>query len=161
YPSSVRALLKAGKPFDAGDLFVQPDLGRTLETIARAGADSFYRGSLARLTAAFYEKEGALLRYEDLANLHAAEAEPIPTNYKGYEVYESAPNSQGIVLLIALNILEGFDLRSFGHNSADYLHLVAEALKLAFADRDQYIADPRYVKDIPVAGLLSKEYAAE
>ncbi|HTM48239.1 MAG TPA: gamma-glutamyltransferase family protein [Bryobacteraceae bacterium] len=161
YPSSARTLLPAGTPPSAGDLFRQADLGRTLETIVRDGADVFYRGRLARMTAETYEKAGGVLRYEDLAGFRAEQAEPIHTPYKGYEVYESAPNSQGIVLLIALNILEGLDLKSLGYNSPGYVHVITEALKLAFADRDQYIADPRVIKDIPVAGLLAKAYAAE
>ena len=161
YPSSVRALLPGRQAAAIGDLFVQADLGRTLETIAREGADVFYRGPLAQMTADTYEKAGGLLRYDDLAGFRAEQTEPIHTSYKGYEVYEAAPNSQGIVLLIALNIVEGFDLKSLGFNSPDYLHVLTEAMKLAFADRDRYIADPRFVKDIPVAGLLSKEYAAE
>ena len=160
YPTSARALLPGGKPPLAGDLFVQADLGRTLETIAREGADVFYRGPLARMTADTYEKAGGVLRYEDLAGFHAEQSEPIHTNYKGYEVYESAPNSQGIVLLMALNIVEGLDLKSLRYDSAEYLHALTETLKLVFADRDHYIGDPRFVKDIPVAGLLSKEYAA-
>ncbi|HWB96951.1 MAG TPA: gamma-glutamyltransferase, partial [Bryobacteraceae bacterium] len=160
YPSSVRALLPGGKPPRAGDLLVQSDLGRSIETIARQGADAFYRGPIAHLTADTYTKAGGVLRYEDLAAYHAEQAEPIHTNYKGYEVYESAPNSQGIVLLIALNIVEGMDLKSMGFGSPGYLHSLTEALKLAFADRDQYIADPRVAGEIPVAGLLSKEYAA-
>jgi gamma-glutamyltranspeptidase/glutathione hydrolase len=160
YPSSLRALLKNGQPFDPGDLFVQPDLARTLETIARDGVEAWYRGPLARSTADFYQKQGGLLRYEDLADFQAEEAQPIKTTYKGLDVYQCAPNSQGIVLLLALNLLEGFDLKKLGHNSPDYLHLVTEALKLAFADRDRYIADPRFAKSIPIGDLLSKEYAA-
>ena len=159
YPSSVRTLLKNGQPFDPGDMFVQADLGRTLKTIASKGAEVFYRGSLARLTADFYEKQRGLLRFEDLAAFEAEEAEPVKTMYRGYEVYQSAPNSQGIVLLMALNILEGFDLQSFGHNSPDYVHVVTESLKLAFADRNEYIGDPRFVTDMPIEGLLSQEYA--
>ncbi len=161
YPSSLRALLKNGAPFDAGDRFVQPDLARTLETIVREGAASFYRGPVARLTAGFYEKQGALLSYEDLTGFQAEEASPIRTGYKGLDVYQCPPNSQGAALLMALNILEGFDLRPLGHNSAEYLHLVTESLKLAFADRDRYISDPRFVKDLPIEGMLSKAYAAE
>src|SRR5438552_240695 len=161
YPTSARALLPGGKPPRAGDLFVQADLGHTLEKIVREGADVFYRGPVARMTADTYQKAGGVLRYEDLAGYHAEQSEPIHTNYKGYEIYESAPNSQGIVLLMALNILEGMDLKSLRHNSPEYLHALTETLKLAFADRDHYIADPRFVKDIPVAGLLSKKYAAE
>jgi gamma-glutamyltranspeptidase/glutathione hydrolase len=161
FPSSVKALLKNGRPFEPGDLFVQPDLARTLRVIAEQGADAWYRGSLARLTADFYQKQGGLLRYEDLAEYRAEEAPPIRTTYQGLDVYQCAPNSQGIVLLMALNILEGFDLKKLGHNTPDYLHVVTEALKLAFADRDRYIADPRFNKDIPVSMLLSKEYAAK
>jgi gamma-glutamyltranspeptidase/glutathione hydrolase len=158
HPSSVKALLKAGGPFEPGDVFVQPDLARTLEIISREGADAFYRGKLTRLTADFYEKNGGLIRYEDLASYRAEEGSPIRTSYKGYDVYQSAPNSQGIVLLQALNILEPIDLRSMGHNSAQYVHTLVEALKLAFADRDRWIADPRFTK-IPIEQLLSKRYA--
>ena len=160
YPASVKALLPGGKPPRAGDLFLQPDLARTLETLARDGADTFYRGSIARMTAAAYEKAGGVLRFEDLAEFQAQQTDPIHTNYKGYEVYEAAPNSQGAVLLMALNIVEGIDLKPLGHNSPAYLHAVTEALKLAFADRDRYIADPRFA-DVPIAELLSKNYAAE
>jgi gamma-glutamyltranspeptidase/glutathione hydrolase len=159
YPSSVRALLPGSKPPHAGDLFVQTDLARTLETLARNGADSFYRGSVAHMTADSYEKAGGLLRFEDLAAFHPEQSEPVHANYKGYEIYAAAPNSQGAVLLIALNILQGFDLKSMGFQSPAYLHMVAEALKLAFADRDRYIADPRFT-DVPVAELLSPQYAA-
>jgi gamma-glutamyltranspeptidase/glutathione hydrolase len=159
YPSSAKALLPGGQPPHAGDLFAQKDLGRTLETLARDGAEAFYRGPMARMTAQAYEQAGGLLRADDLAGFHAEEAAPIHTNYKGYEIYEAAPNSQGAVLLLALNILEGFDLKALGHNSPAYLHLVTETLKLAFADRDRYIADPRFT-DVPLAGLLSKPYAA-
>jgi gamma-glutamyltranspeptidase/glutathione hydrolase len=160
YPSSVKALLKNSGPFEPGDVFVQPDLARSLEIIAREGADAFYRGKLARLTADFYEKHGGLLRYDDLASYQPEEGTPIRTGYKGYEVYESAPNSQGIVLLETLNLLEPVDLQALGHNSAEYIHMLVEALKLAFADRDRWIADPRFTK-IPTEQLLSKRYAAE
>lgn len=161
YPSSVKAFLKAGGPFAPGDLFIQPDLARSLETIAQEGADAFYRGRLARLTADFYEKHGGLVRYEDLASYQAEEGTPIRTTYKGFDVFQAAPNSQGIVLLEALNLVEGIDLKSMGHNSPDYVHTLMEALKLSFADRDHFIADPRFVKNIPVERLLSKSYAAE
>ena len=136
YPSSVKALLKNGGPFEPGDLFQQPDLARSLELISHEGADAFYRGKLARLTADFYEKHGGLLRYEDLASYQPEEGAPIRTSYKGYDVFQSAPNSQGIVLLQALNLLEPIDLKAIGHNSPTYVHTLVEALKLAFADRD-------------------------
>jgi gamma-glutamyltranspeptidase/glutathione hydrolase len=159
YPASVRALLPNAQPPHAGELFPQPDLAHTLETLARDGADSFYRGSVAHMTADSYEKAGGLLRFEDLSGFRAERTEPVHTNYKGYDIYAAAPNSQGAVLLLALKILEGLDLKSMGFNSPAYLHVLAEAMKLAFADRDQYIADPRFT-DVPLSGLLSREYAA-
>ncbi|MFN3322697.1 MAG: gamma-glutamyltransferase [Bryobacteraceae bacterium] len=161
YPSSMRVLTRSGEPFFAGQLFVQRDLARTFQTIAKEGAQSFYRGAIARNTARFAEANGILLRLADLESVEAEEAEPIRVSYKDYEIYQCPPNSQGIVLLLALNILEGYDLRSMGALSPDALHLTAESLKLAFADRDRYIADPRFAKDIPVPALLSKDYAAK
>ncbi|MBI1787667.1 MAG: gamma-glutamyltransferase [Acidobacteria bacterium] len=161
FPSSVRVLLHDGKPYEPGEVVVQPDLARTLRTLASEGPQAFYRGMVAKMTADFYGREKGLIRFEDLSSFEPEEASSVKISYKDYEVYQSAPNSQGITLLMALNVLEGIDLRNFRHNSADYLHVVTEALKLAFADRNQYIADPRFVKDIPVDGLLSKEYAAK
>lgn len=159
HPATAAIFLREGKAPSAGELLVQTDLAKTISTMAEKGADIFYRGDLARRTAEFSQKHGGLIRVDDLAAYRAEIAEPIRTSYKGYEVYQSAPNSQGIVLLMALNILESFDLKKLGHNTPEYIHTVVEALKLAFADRDRYIADPRFVKDIPVAGLLSKDYA--
>jgi gamma-glutamyltranspeptidase/glutathione hydrolase len=150
------------------DFIMEPNMARKIErrtflagAIVRDGAESFYRGEIARRTANTYQQAGGVLRYEDLAGFHAEESEPVHAPYKDYEIYESAPNSQGLLLLNALNILEGFDLKSMEHNSPQYVHVVTEALKLAFADRDHFISDPRFIKHIPVAGLLSKEYAAE
>jgi gamma-glutamyltranspeptidase/glutathione hydrolase len=160
YPTSVKALLNNGGPFEPGDMFTQPDLAKSLEIISREGADAFYRGKLARLTAGFYEKNGGLLRYDDLTSYQAEEGPPIRTDYKGYDIYGSASNSQGIVLLEALNMLEPIDLKSMGHNSAEYVHTLVEALKLAFADRDHWIADPRFTK-VPTEQLLSKRYGEE
>ena len=158
YPSSVKALLKDGKPYEAGDVFVQSDLGRTLELIARDGAEAFYTGPIAVRIGEFYEQQGGFIRYDDLASFEAEESAPVMTKYRRLEVYEAAPNSQGIVMLMALNILEGFDLAGMGHNSADYVHVVTEALKLAFADRNHYIGDRRVVRDMPVDELLSQAY---
>ena len=160
YPSSVALLLRNGLPLQVGEVFKQPDLATSLEVIAKEGASTFYQGKLAKQTTAFYKSQNGLLSYEDLANFKAEESEPIVTSYSGLDVYQSAPNSQGIVMLIALNILEGFDLKALGHNSTEYIHVVTEALKLAFADRNTYVSDPRFV-NIPVDGLLSKEYASE
>ena len=122
YPSSVEILMKNGHPIAAGELFVQTDLARTLTSIARDGADVFYRGALARKSADFYAEQGGLLSKDDLAKYVAEQAEPIHTAYAGLDVYQSAPNSQGIVMLIAINILEGYDLEALGHNSVEYLH---------------------------------------
>jgi len=153
FPSSIKALTNNGRPFEPAEVFIQPDLARALKTLAKEGAKAFYRGSLARLTADFYERQKGLLRFEDLASYEAEEATPIKTSYKEYAVYQSAPNSQGIVLLLALNILEGLNVQQLGHNSADYIHVVTEALKLAFADRDQYTllirALPRAFQSMP------------
>ena len=159
YPGSARVLLRGGKAPLAGDRFVQADLGKTLQMIAERGADAFYRGAIAERIDTFYQEHGGLIRREDLAGIRAEEAPPVETSYRGYQVYQSAPNSQGIAMLIALEILEGFDLKAMGQNSATYVHVITEAIKLAFADRNQYIADPRVVKDIPVAELLSPKYA--
>ncbi len=158
YPSSLAVLMSNGEPLGPGDVFVQTDLAESLEAIAEGGIDAFYRGDLARRIATAYEEAGGLLRYDDLAGYEAEEASPISTTYAGLDVYQSAPNSQGIVMLIALNILEGFDLVGMGHNSADYVHVVTEAMKLAFADRNRYVADPRFA-DVPTDELLSKDYA--
>lgn len=159
YPSSVEVLMPEGRPLDRGDVFVQADLARSMEMIANGGAEVFYRGELARRFSDFYTEMDGRLRYDDLVGYEAELSDPIVTDYEGLEVYQSAPNSQGIVMLMALNILEGFDLRAMGHNSADYVHVVTEAMKLAFADRNQWVADPRFV-DVPTEELLSKEYAA-
>ena len=119
-----------GHPLGRGDVFVQADLAKSMEMIAEDGADVFYRGEIARRIDDFYEEMGGRLRYEDLDAYEAELSEPIMTRYGDLEVYQSAPNSQGIVMLMALNILEGFDLQAMGHNSADYVHVVTEALKL-------------------------------
>ncbi len=161
FPSSVKLLLPGGKPLGPGEIFVQPELARSLETIATEGAAAFYKGRLARLTAGFYEKQGGFLRYDDLAGYSAEAAEPIRIAYKDCEVYQSAPNSQGIVLLMTLKMLEGIDLKALGQNSAEYVHVLTEALKLAFADRTQYISDPRFTRDMPLEQLLSSSYAAK
>lgn len=159
FPSSAAVLLPDGRPQVAGEVFVQPDLANSIEEIGREGGNAFYRGRLARMSADFYEKHDGLLRYEDLASFQAEEADPIHISYADLAVYQSAPNSQGIVMLMALNILEGFDLVAMGYNSPDYVHVVTEAMKLAFSDRNRYVADPRY-EDVPTEQLLSKDYAA-
>jgi gamma-glutamyltranspeptidase/glutathione hydrolase len=160
YPSTTKIWFKDGKPLQMGDIVRNPDLARTLHTIATRGADGFYRGDIAQNTAAFLKANGGIITEADLASYQPYEDVPIHVNYRGTEVYECPPNSQGFVMLEALNILEGFDLKQMGRNSAPYLHAVTEALKLSFADRNAYVGDPKFVPNIPMQALLSKEYAA-
>jgi len=159
FASTKSVWFRDGRPLEAGEIVVQKNYAETLRAIAASGRRAFYEGEIADALTSFITSEGGLLSTEDLASYEAHEAEPIHVNYKGYEVYEAAPNSQGHVLLQALNVLEGFELSYMGHNSAPYLHLVTESLKLAFADRDRYLGDPRFVAPIPIDGLLSDPYA--
>jgi gamma-glutamyltranspeptidase/glutathione hydrolase len=142
-----------------GDVIKNPDLARTLRSIAANGAEPFYRGAIATDTVSFLKANGGIISDADLADYAPFEDEPIHINYRGTEVYECPPNSQGFVMLEALNILEGYNLKEMGRNSVPYLHAVTEALKLSFADRNAYVGDPKFVKNIPMAALLSKEYA--
>lgn len=125
-----------------------------------AARDSFYRGDIARQILKFHKEQGGLLSESDLADYRSGVEEPVETTFGDMNVYACGPWCQGPSLLQTLNLLDGVDLRSLGHNSAGYIHLIAEALKLAFADRDGYFGDPRFV-DVPMAGLLAKDYAAE
>jgi gamma-glutamyltranspeptidase/glutathione hydrolase len=159
-PDSASTYLVEGRAPRHGEIFKSPDLARTFRLISEKGRDVFYRGELARRIADFVEKDGGLLTYEDLASHHGDWVEPISTTYRGATVYQIPPNSQGFVALEMLNILEGFELANLGHNSAEYLHLLIEAKKLAFADRDRYLADPEKAS-VPLERLISKEYAAE
>src|SRR4051794_39434861 len=160
YPSTTKLWFKDGKPLQIGDLMKNPDLARTLRTIAAQGAEPFYRGDIAKNTAAFLKANGGIITEADLAAVHPFEDAPLHINYRGTDVYECPPNSQGFVMLEALNILEGYDLKAMGRNSAPYLHAVTETLKLSFADRNAYVGDPKFVPNIPMRELLSKEYAA-
>ncbi len=144
----------------AGEVFQQPDLARTLHALARGGIEELYRGETARKIASYLESKGSLIRSEDLAKHDSTWVEPVCSSFGGYVLHELPPNGQGIVALEMLNILEGYDLKSLGHNSAEYLHLIVEAKKLAFADRNTYVTDPTF-RELPVATLLSKEYAAK
>src|SRR6476659_8296512 len=143
-----------------GDILRNPDLARTLRAIAAQGPDAFYKGDIAKNTAAFLKANGGIITEADLAAIAAFEDTPVHVNYRGVEVYECPPNSQGFLMLEALNILEGYNLKEMGRNSAPYLHAITEALKLSFADRNTYVADPKFVPNIPMKALLSKEYAA-
>src|SRR5712691_1717807 len=160
FPSTTKIWFKDGAPLQMGDIIRNPDLARTLRTIAAKGPDGFYRGDVARNLATYLKANGGIITEADLASYQPFEDAPVHVNYRGVDVYECPPNSQGFVMLEALNILEGFDLHAMGHNSAPYLHAVTEALKLSFADRNKYVGDPKFVPNIPMRGLLSKEYAA-
>jgi gamma-glutamyltranspeptidase len=161
FPSTTRIWFRDGAPLVMGDVVKNPDLAKTLRAIATQGPAGFYTGPVAKALVAGMRAHGGIISEEDLATFKAFEAEPIHVNYRGYEVYECPPNSQGHTMLQALNILEGFNLRYMGHNSAPYLHVVTESIKLAFADRNQYVADPAFTPNIPMRELLSKEYAAK
>jgi gamma-glutamyltranspeptidase / glutathione hydrolase len=159
-PESARDLLSDGRAPHHGDIVRFPRLARTLRVIAEGGRDDFYKGEIARKIVDFSEQHDGMLTPEDFAEFDAQWIEPVSTNYRGYDVYELGAQTQGITALEMLNILEGFDLKSLEHNSAEHLHLMIEAKKLAFADRNAYIADPDKVP-VPVERLISKEYAAE
>jgi len=160
WPSTTKIWFKDGKPLQTGDIVVNPALAKTLRAIATQGPDVFYKGEVAKNTADFLKKSGGIITEADLRSYEPFEDTPVRTNYRGTDVYECPPNSQGYLMLEALNILEGFDLKAMGHNSAPYLHAVTEALKLSFADRNKFVGDPKFVPNIPMKALLSKEYAA-
>ena len=160
-----------------GEIFRQPNLARTFRTIVaaeraaieqkrdrgaaiRAGRDAFYQGDIARQIAAANRAEGGVFTYEDLANFHGAVEQPATTTFHGYEINKAGAWNQGPVMLMTLNILEGIDLKAMGLHSADYIHTVHEALKLAYDDRNAFLGDPNFAK-VPLAGMLSKAYAAE
>lgn len=161
YPDSNRIFLNNGKYFEEGDLFKQPELGATLARIQKGGAAEFYTGETARLIAADMKANNGLITLEDLKNYVAKEREPLMGSYRGHEIITMAPpSSGGIVMLQVLNMLEAHNLRSFGHNSAAMVHLLAEASRRAFADRAEYMADPDFA-DVPAPILIDKKYAAE
>jgi gamma-glutamyltranspeptidase/glutathione hydrolase len=143
-----------------GDLFKNPALAKTLRLIGEKGRNAFYKGEIADQIDAFMRANGGSLRKADFEKHSSTWLEPVSVNYRGYDVFELPPNGQGIAALQILNVLEGFDLRAMGRNSPETLHTMIEAKKIAWADRAKFYADPAFAK-IPVAGLLSKEYAAE
>ncbi|MBT8081825.1 MAG: gamma-glutamyltransferase [Gammaproteobacteria bacterium] len=160
YPGFADVYMQGGDVPRKGDVFRNPRLADTYEAIANKGRDEFYKGDIARAIDTYMAEQGGLLRYEDLAAHTSEWVTPVSTNYRGWEVYELPPNGQGIAALQILNILEGYDIAAMGFGSADYVHLLVEAKKLAFADRARYYADPDFA-DVPVDWLVSKEYAAE
>jgi gamma-glutamyltranspeptidase/glutathione hydrolase len=177
YEWSAKTYYPDGHIPDVGEMFRQPNLARTLRAIGsadkaafaktrnrvtaiHAGRDAFYTGDIAHRIADANKAAGGVFTYEDLASYHGKIEGPTTTNFHGYDVYKAGPWNQGPVLLQTLNILEGVALESYGADSADYIHAVHEAIKLAYADRNAYYGDPAF-SQVPMAGLLSKAYAAE
>src|SRR5215510_9407186 len=175
YPSSVKVYYPGGEAPKPGDIFKNPDLGRTLRKLVeaekenagkgrhealKAARDRFYKGDIARAMAKFSEEQGGLFRYEDFASYTDKVETPVSVDYRGYRVYKNPSANQGPTELFALNLLEGYDLKKLGHNSPDYIHTSIEAVKLALGDREKYLGDADFVP-IPYDGLLSKDYARE
>jgi len=161
HPSSARVFLDGGRARRQGERLVQPALAESFERLAREGArQGFYEGETAERICTALSRDGSPLRPGDFARFRAEWVEPISTTYRGYTAYEFPPNTQGFAALQILNLIEGFDVQRWGDGTADYYHHMAEAVKLAFADRDAWLTDPRFV-EIPLERLLSKEYAAE
>jgi gamma-glutamyltranspeptidase / glutathione hydrolase len=142
-----------------GALFTQKNLARTFRTLARGGRDAFYRGEIARAIVEYCQAHGGFLSMQDFAAHKSEWVEPISTTYRGYTLFELPPNGQGLTALLLLNILEGIDLKSMRSQPGRYYHTLIDATKIAFADRNRYIADPAFAK-IPMTELLSKDYAA-
>jgi gamma-glutamyltranspeptidase / glutathione hydrolase len=174
WPGNAAIYLPGGEPPRPGELFVQADLARTLTYMAdeeraagggragglKAAREAFYKGDIAREIVRFHEANGGLLRAEDLAGYRSGIEAPAKSRFRDLEVYACGAWCQGPSLLQALNILDGVDLETLGHNSPEYVHTLAEALNLAFADRHHHYGDPRFV-DVPLEALLSKAYAEE
>ena len=174
WPSSRKVFLPKGRPPQEGEIFVQSDLAKTLQYMAdvekkvarkkgrkagiKAARDEFYKGDIAREVTRWIEKEGGPMRYEDFAEFKVNFEPTVRTKFQGIELHACGPWSQGPVMPMALNILKSFDLKAMGHNSAEYIHVVNEALKLAFSDRHNWFGDPKFVK-VPINGLMSDKYA--
>ncbi len=150
----------AGRPLTPGEILVQRDLGTTLRQIAENGRAAFYEGDIARRVAEFSQQYDGVITEEDFAGFKARWDEPIYVDYLGHRVYEMPPNSSGHVLLQELNLIEGFDIEGMGCLSAESIHVMVEAKRLAFADREAFMADPDWI-DVPIDGLLAKDYARE
>ena len=149
-----------GRGPHAGEIFRNPGLAKTFETVASGGKSAYYQGEIAESIVNVLKEAGGCLTMDDLASHTSTWEEPISVDYRGYRVYECPPNGQGITALIALNLLEGFDLASLESLSVEKMHLMIEAMRLAFADSSWYVADPKF-SNIPIKELLSKEYAAK
>ena len=160
YPGFAETFMPNGRVPREGEIFRNPWLAKTYEILADGGRDEFYRGGIARRIDSYMREQGGLLRYEDLASHRSEWIDPVSTNYRGWDVFELPPNGQGIAALQILNLLEAYDIASMGFGSAEYIHLLVEAKKLAYEDRARYYADMDFA-DVPVETLISKTYAAE
>ena len=158
YPNFKETYFIDGASPKKGELFKNIHLANTLRVIASEGRKGFYEGEIAKIISEFIQEQGGFLSYNDLKNHKSEWVEPVSTNYRGYDVWELPPNGQGIAALQILNLLEGFDIKSMGFGSAEYIHHFVEAKKIAFADRAKYYADPDFNK-IPTQYLISKEYS--
>ena len=175
WPGNAECFLPDGRIPEVGDLFVQRDLAATLQYMAdeeqaaakggresglAAARDAFYKGDIAQMMVAFQRENGGWLTADDLAGYASAVEPPVAYRYRGIDIYSCGPWCQGPVVPQALSLLEGIDLETLGHNTPEYIHAVAEAIKLAFADRERHYGDPRFV-DVPIGALLDPDYAAE
>ena len=160
YPASMAQFSKNGTPYEAGDILKQADLAKTLERIADQGPAGFYEGETAALIEKEMKANNGLITREDLKKYQPKKRETTRGTYRGYEIIGMAPpSSGGIAVTQMLNVLEGYDLKANGYGSAKNLHLIAESMRRAFADRAQFLGDPDFVSGMPVARLISKEYA--
>jgi gamma-glutamyltranspeptidase / glutathione hydrolase len=160
YPNFSETYMSSGQMPAKGEIFKNPDLADTYEKIARGRRDVFYRGEIARTIDRYMSEHGGFLSYEDLAAHTSEWVEPVSVNYRGYDIWQLPPNTQGIAGLQILNIMEGFDVSGMEFGSAEYIHHFVEAKKLAFEDRARYYADPDF-NEIPIDWLISEEYATE
>jgi gamma-glutamyltranspeptidase / glutathione hydrolase len=160
-PEAAATFLPNGKAPAPGDVFKNPRLAGSLEKIAAGGRDAFYKGEIAKAIADDMQRRGGLITLADLEAHHSDWIDPISTSYRGYNVFELPPNTQGVTALEILNIMEGYDLKALGHNTAAYLHRFVEAKRIAFADRDAWIGDASTTPAAAVERMLSKEYANE
>jgi len=158
HPNFAKTYMPDGHAPRKGEIFCNPDLANTYRILAEQGRDAFYKGSIAHTIDAFSLRTGGYLRLADLENHTSTWVDPVSTNYRGYDVWELPPNGQGIAVLQMLNILELYNLSAMGHNSAQALHVMIEAKKLAFEDRAAFYADPDFNR-IPIQKLISKSYA--
>ncbi len=159
-PGFAETFLPGGRAPQTGEVFRNPNLTNTLQRIAEGGRDAFYRGEIARTMDAFCRRVGCHLRYEDLAAHRSEWVEPIGVDFRGYRVWQIPPNTQGLAVLQMLRLLEPYDLRAMGHNSAEYLHHLIEAKKIVFEDRARFYADPAFAR-VPVQKLLSDAYTEQ